>query len=404
MASVLVLASRLPYPLRHGGTLRIFHISRQIAMKHHCVLAALAEDDENRPALEGTEVFDHIDLIPPRPARNPASRRHLRLSERHICRLSYPRYYRFVVSRLSELIQEHQPDIVLCFFAPESEFILPFNGAKRIVDDCDSQTLALERRISLQHAREPIKRLASRLYLSRVKAAEKRLAEDFDLVTTVSPADRERLVTLSPGHSERIVVAPNGVAPELLEDRGSSEEIPNAVIFWGNMGFPPNRSAVFFFYRQVYMPFLAARGIVWYIAGGSADDDIVKLGNAHRNIIVTGFVEDLHGLASRIPVMVNPMVIGGGLKNKVLEAFALERAVVSTPMGMEAIVGAEDGVHYMAARTPENFARIVFECLNDRRLRREMGAQARGLVESRYTWDTVGRSWHRWIDRLMENA
>jgi glycosyltransferase involved in cell wall biosynthesis len=300
------------------------------------------------------------------------------------------------------MVETIRPDIVLSFFAGESEFVRPIRGVRRIVDDCDSRTLALERFMRSEKIEHFSRRLTYIVYRGRVKAGEKRLAADFDLVTAVSPADRDRLAALSPRHAQRIVVAPNGVAPELLSNRETAEEIPDSIILWGNMGFQPNRSAVLYFFRHVYLPFLAERNVHWYIAGGGADDDIVEMGKRHPNITVTGFVEDLFGLAARIPVMINPMVLGSGLKNKILEAFALKRAVVSTPLGMEAIQGAEDGVHYRAADTPEDFANAVLECLAGERMRRQMGERARRLVEERYTWEAVGRLWHGWIDQMLE--
>ena len=71
----------------------------------------------------------------------------------------------------------------------------------------------------------------------------------------------------------------------------------------------------------------------------------------HPNVHFHGFVDDLFSLP-RKRRMVNPMIEGSGLKNKVLEALAIYLPVVSTHMGVEAINGKE-GRHFLVADDPE---------------------------------------------------
>jgi glycosyltransferase involved in cell wall biosynthesis len=84
------------------------------------------------------------------------------------------------------------------------------------------------------------------------------------------------------------------------------------------------------------------------------------------------------------------MLIGGGLKNKVLEAFAMQRAVVSNTLGMEAI-DATPGEHYVAAETPAEFAARIQELLDDTTRAHVIGRAAREYLLERYTWRVVGQ-------------
>jgi glycosyltransferase involved in cell wall biosynthesis len=83
-------------------------------------------------------------------------------------------------------------------------------------------------------------------------------------------------------------------------------------------------------------------------------------------------------------------VSGGGIKNKVLEAFALEMAVVSTPLGMESIAGAVNGLHYVEASTPEEMAESVLALLKDPARRKTLGSKARQLILAQHTWRQAG--------------
>jgi hypothetical protein len=55
--------------------------------------------------------------------------------------------------------------------------------------------------------------------------------------------------------------------------------------------------------------------------------------------------------------MINPMVIGSGMKNKVLEA--LLSAWPSCRPGHGRVSDAVDGTHYIGASTPEALARAI---------------------------------------------
>jgi glycosyltransferase involved in cell wall biosynthesis len=188
-----------------------------------------------------------------------------------------------------------------------------------------------------------------------------------------------------------VTTVPNGVDPA-LEQSVARKHTPSrrGVIFWGSLAFPANAHAIRFFFDKVYEPYLAAAGVEWCIVGRGADPWVEAAARRYPSIRVTGFVQNLWALVSEYPVMINPMVSGGGIKNKVLEAFALEMAVVSTPLGMESIAGAVNGLHYVAASTPEEMAESVLALLKDPARCKTLGSNARQLILAQYTWPQVG--------------
>jgi glycosyltransferase involved in cell wall biosynthesis len=88
--------------------------------------------------------------------------------------------------------------------------------------------------------------------------------------------------------------------------------------------------------------------------------------------------------------MVNPMRIGSGLKNKVLEAFAMGLSVVSTSVGIEAISMARAGIDYMLADDPESTASAIKLLLSEELLRLSMIKSAHRVLLDHYTWNVVG--------------
>jgi glycosyltransferase involved in cell wall biosynthesis len=95
------------------------------------------------------------------------------------------------------------------------------------------------------------------------------------------------------------------------------------------------------------------------------------------------------------------MVEGGGMKNKVLEAFACRLPVVSTPIGVDAI-GAESGKHCLVANSPEEFAEAVIRLLDDPKLASNITVNAREFVEKNYRWDIVGAQLQEIVRTAMD--
>jgi glycosyltransferase involved in cell wall biosynthesis len=156
------------------------------------------------------------------------------------------------------------------------------------------------------------------------------------------------------------------------------------VVFWGNLDFPPNWTAVRYFYEQVFRPHLVDKDVRLHIVGRGGDGHLAAVFRDPR-VTRHGFVDDLYELLGRHALMVNPMVQGGGMKNKVLEAFACGIPVVSTGLGLDGI-DAQAGIHCQVADDPATFARLALGLLDDPELSRRQAYAARQLVEEHYTW------------------
>jgi polysaccharide biosynthesis protein PslH len=116
--------------------------------------------------------------------------------------------------------------------------------------------------------------------------------------------------------------------------------------------------------------------------------DIQSL-SSDKSIIVTGYVQDVRPYIARASVVLAPFISGTtGVKNKVLEAMAMGKPIVSTSMGVLGIslASSED---IIIANEPDEFGRCVVKLLYDKQLRQKMGYNARSLVEGKYSWQTM---------------
>jgi glycosyltransferase involved in cell wall biosynthesis len=398
MANLLLLNPVVPFPPNHSGnTIRVFPLSVELSKRHDLFLAVFEDDPERLKALDQTKVFKNILAIPQTGAEK-GLRRYLFFKTGNLDSVSRPSYYMTTTSLLRKYAKENHIDLVLIYTLPLAEYGENIPVSAKVIDQTDCRTLLLKRAYSHSpNSRGIADRIRFKAEMLRAVHQEGRLTTKFDFVTTVSPVDRETLVQISRQGVDRIVVVPNGVAPEFLSFSPGNQEEMDAVAFWGALDFPPNREAVHFFYENVYVKYLQNTGVKWFIIGKNPGNRIVRMGQEHENIIVTGFLDNLVDLVSRIPVVINPMKMGSGLKNKVLEAFALGKLVISTSMGMEA-TGAESGVHFARAETGEEFAKAIFHYLTFKDQRKAIAHNARGLLLDRYTWERVGRQFCELVD------
>jgi len=388
MMRVLILCGRYPADLSKGSDLRFQNLCKQLAQRNECFLVCLGEVPDGIDPLSHIGVRD-FETLPQVPDTGKSFLRHLRLTNTHFLRRSVPAYLAHAQGVINKLVAKWEVDAAVCLLPPAAEMLLPIDIPK-LLDFCDSRTLTFRRTLDNRggemNARE---RLSVYVKYFRERQRERSLVQQFDCAMTISDADRECLLRVSGAHSGKVIVIPNGVTSEALSRTTGTITRKRSVVFWGNLDFPPNWTAVEYFNREIFLPHLAAHNVEWHIIGKGADESIRKL-SQHPLIHLHGFVDDLYEEISSHGVMVNPMVEGSGLKNKVLEAFACYLPVVSTTMGIEA-VGVQSDEHCLVADDPAVFAGAVIRCLDDEELVASMSAAAREFVENHFEWSTIGK-------------
>lgn len=390
MANILILTNRPPWPIEDGGALRVLNLAKELTNYNNCHLLYFSDNDDMRLCLNNLEIFSAINIIPTIKGKK-SWRAHLRLSDENYIRLCYPVEFDATVRKINDYIKTNKIDIVIAMGIYVAEYLDHLNNVKKVVDNCDCLTLSAERQFqALRSKLSVIDKLKYIRDITRIKAQEGKLTKKYDLITTISPADLERIQQLNSTDGSQVVVIPNGVANDLLTANYNKTEIANAIAFWGNLAFPPNRNAIEYFCEHIYLPFLQPHGIKWYVIGKNPGDLLTERAAQYEEIILTGFVEDLFDLVSTIPVMVNPMIMGSGLKNKVLEAFILSRSVVSTQMGVESLPVTHNE-HCLIAESPKQFAEHVIGLLKNADKRTTLGQSAKELVIKNYTWKQVGQ-------------
>jgi len=399
MTRVLVLCDSLPSNPADGLHLRIQNLCLELSRYNECFFLGSKTghcDDHSFDRFGFSEGY----LLGEKSKRRRGWRRHIRLSNEKFLEMSSPEYFRAARSALTRLSNLWSADVLVSFASAMSE-VGALSKLPKVLDFPDSGTLTRKRAHAISWpSMSTAEKSMALLRLKRQAGGERALVRKYDLTTTISEPDREALLGVSGVADDRVVIVPNGVSRDALTVGETPTKHDRSVVFWGNLDFPPNFTAIRYFYEKVFTPYLADKNIDWHIVGGGAGESLHSEVR-HPRIHFHGFVDDLFASAAGYGVMVNPMIQGSGLKNKVLESFALNLPVVSTPLGVEAIDG-KAGVHYLVAETPRQFAEGVERLLDDRKLRMTIIQAGRSLAETRYTWPSIGAQFSDLIRKVSD--
>ena len=392
--STLVITNRYPNSSTHGYDLRVFSLSSYLQGPRHLLVAPFDANDTGPSTLDVDSIFRTTEALRAPFAGAASFGRHLRVSDAQFLKLAYPRPFAAAVAQIREAVKRYQADRLIVFGTNLASVARAVDFPRMVLDVCDSVALTQARQYRHDRARlNARERVRARLHLWRSQQCEAALPSWFSRVTTINQADTNEVIRLAGGTAANVHTVPNGVGEQFLEPLRNGPRT-RGVAFWGNLTFAPNREAVRYFAESIYLPFLKPAGVRVCIIGKGAEPWLLDLARSDPQIELKGFVDQLPQAVAEYPVMVNPMLIGSGMKNKVLEAFGLGLVVVSTSLGAEAFPEAVAGTHYLRADEPASFAAAVLEVLDQTSRRNSLRASARSLLEANYRWEAIGRRWN----------
>ena len=375
---IAILSPYFPYPLSHGGAVRIYNLLRELASEFDLVLFAFAENvGQALPPENLSPVLDHcarvvvVDqpryreprwstLLPPEvhEFRSPAMRR--ALAEERTA-FAYERLqveYTQLAEYGGDILTEH--DVTFDLFAQVARGTL---GARRT--------------------------LSAWWDWFRWRRFETRAVRRYPRVVVMSKKDAEML-----GPAVPVAVIENGV--DLTRFQPEAERPGRRLLFIGSFRHFPNIEAYRFFTERVW-PLLrdkfpdleltvvcGADHLSYWRAFTDAPEPA-----PNPRIHLLGFVSDVRPLYVEANLVIVPTTVSAGTNVKVLEAMAMRRAVVSTTSGCAGL-GLLHQHSVWIADSPESLAAAVATLINDPGLRAAIAESARAHAERHFSWSALG--------------
>lgn len=374
---VAVVVRELPIPVYTGLNLIIHNILLRLSKKHVLNVFVLDQRESNLGLCQNwgnVDFFEPMDEVP-----GSCS-----------CALSQgvtfiERYYRTDKDKLNWLVEgveQFKPKVVLGFGYDLLGYLglLNFKGQK-VLDVVDSEPLFLWREIKSQGLTiDILKHLVASVLLAR-----KHLKRHYRIIT-VSKEDAENLKKIT--RYNDVYVTPNGVDCDFFCP-GNEVKETGQVVFVGSLNWPPNQQAIKWFVEKCWAAVLEKKpNATLIIIGKNLDEGLRKHLANFQNIKLCGYVDDIKSYVRSSQVSIAPMVSGSGIKNKILESWAMEIPVVATQLGSKGIK-CRHGKNILLADTPRGFSKNILDLLIDPSLAMVIGKEGRKQAVREYSWDRV---------------
>jgi glycosyltransferase involved in cell wall biosynthesis len=229
---------------------------------------------------------------------------------------------------------------------------------------------------------------------------ERHVVRSVDATIVVGHSDAAVLRWISGRASVHVV--PNGVTlwpPAAVDSEGP---IPT-VVFTGVMSFEPNVNAALFFADEVWPLIRRSVPAARFVVAGREPAREVRLLANRPGIEVLPDVGSMDAVLREAWVAVAPMRSGGGIKNKVLEAWSCERPVVMSTLATNGLTLDADAQN-LVTDEPEGFAKCVIHLLNDPVERRRLGRVGHSLAVAHHAWGRSAAAISELLDRQLRIA
>lgn len=401
---ILMISYRFPWPENKGGyNLRVLNFAKILKEEYDVSLLTLIEnkkEEENIECLKKENIFEEIIYF-----YHPQFQEYKNALQGVFSKLPLQVAYYFSKEIKDYLFKNyHHYDLLYFNTLRTAIYLYQLQGVANnippsVIDLIDS--IALNYSDAQKWNKNLLWRLIYQIEIPRLKRFEKKIINDnnFKKVFISSEFDKKYLVQgLKKVEDEelKVVTMPNGVKEELFSFSSSPyAQEENWISFLGKMDTQPNQDAVVFFAKEVFPKIYSDprfSDLCLYIVGISPTRKIKKL-EKMKNVRVTGYLKDPYEILSKSKIVVAPLRFGAGIQNKVLEAMAMEKTVVTSSIGARGINKGVPGKHFEVIESfdPEMWKKKIIALLLNPQKREMIGKEARRLlINENYRWEKVG--------------
>jgi GT2 family glycosyltransferase/glycosyltransferase involved in cell wall biosynthesis len=384
LARILIASPYLPFPLSHGGAVRIFNLMKQAAHTYDLILMAFC-DDLHTPPAELLEICAEAVMV----------RRHGSHYRRDTDRPDVVEEFESDAFRacLKQTSARWKPVAIQLEFTWMAQYAGAYPGARNILVEHDItfelQQQLLETNTATGNARWELER-----QLEKWRRFETAAWREADCVVTMSAKDAAAVEG-----ARQVAVIPNGVDCERFRPDDAVPE-HKRLLFIGSFAHLPNLLALEFFLRDIW-PLLSnglSPGYTLHVIAGARPEYYlefhrgrVSVDLSRPGIEMEGFVSDVRIAYRRAEIVLAPLTASAGTNIKVLEAMAMGKAVVSTPAGVNGLE-LKSGHDVAIANSAAAFRKAIERLSENPAERAAIERNARMTAVAKFDWQAIGKS------------
>src|SRR6267154_194192 len=386
--NILVLTYDVPATTSMPGSPRLFSLCTSLSQRHCLTLVTPSQSEERYRSFLGDptaeRVFKEIVILPQPPApRWWGQQIHRLRQEAHfVTRYRNAEYYADQCQNIRDIVARNAIDVLYVDYAAMAQYVMDSElKTPAIIDLHDCGTLLASRTVQVE--RRWLRRLALYAESRSIARVERSLSRVFSRIIMNSRIDEEFFKTLDP--SANTLTIGNGVDSEFFTPTDGNSDMTK-LVFTGVMNYDPNEDAAIYFCDAI-LPLIQERypQVQFWVVGKDPTEKVQLLAQ-RPGVHVTGGVPDVRPFLEAAGIFVCPLRCGAGVKNKILAALAMQKAVVATRVSLEGLDLREDK-HVTAADDARTFAAQVIRLIEDANMAARLGRNGQAYVRAEYSWE-----------------
>lgn len=394
---ILILTNRVPYPLNDGGNMamhamiygyqrmgwEVFLLSMN-TVRHHI------EDETLESIYQDIYGFKTIDVDNRVTSIQLVQNFLLSKDPNHADRFYDVIFEQAVIST----IQDFSPDVIQM----ESVFLATYLGV--IKQNCNALNVLRMHNVEYQvwdrlaqQTKNPLKKFYLSDLASRIEKFEERVWQQYDLLLPITEVDALAVKDLDvPLHTTPFGVDLNDIKPNEGEQ-------------WvgyhlGAMDWLPNQEGIKWFLQDVW-PFIQrdVPEFKFHFAGRNMPVEFYQ--NVPEGVVCEGMVPSADEFIADKKILIVPIMSGGGIRVKILEAMAAGKVIISTAVGMQGI-DAIPQKHYLQADTAEEMLEEIKWCMNNKHAAEIMAEKAQAYVKQHFSVNVIAKELDKKVCQLLK--
>ncbi|MEQ1732944.1 MAG: glycosyltransferase family 4 protein [Bacteroidia bacterium] len=356
---IVQLLPRFPWPLKDGGAICFYNFAQAyIDAGHELTMVVLNTNKHHINYADiplGLKEKAHIHLIDINTDINKkdAFLNLFTTQSYNVQRFISKDYEALVV----DLCKKNNYDLIIF----ESIFVAPYLAAIRGVTQakCVLRAHNVEFKIWETLANDTpsvVKKAYLHLLAKRLKRYEIKACNAFDVVFPITETDQH--ILQAHNVTTPMCIIPFGINVATMPNYQEPQQL--TFFHLGSMDWQPNQLAVQWFIDNVWVHIAPQYPqATFVIAGRNMSSHFLSYNNTH-NIKVVGEVSNAFEFMQSHAVQVVPIFAGSGIRVKIIEAMALGKCIIATPLGAQGINYTIDENICIANDATEFLKEIVF--------------------------------------------
>lgn len=384
---VLVIGSRVPFPLRDGGAIATYNFLKGLSAaglvvdylslnthKHHVNQDTCLQQFH---FLNNIQTFDIDTSVRP----FPALLNFFKKTSYNIDRFTHQGF----ASMIQKAIDHNAYDLVHF----EGLFVAQYLKMIRTDLPCilrqhNIEYLIWERLAS--NEKNPVKKQYLKFLAKRLKSFEEQITPLFTASVSITKDDE----VLTQKHLNARMTRTISAGLEVPEPSSVGVH-QHSVYHIGSMEWLPNQDAMTWF-RYAIWPLVVEKEpeAMFYMGGKHMPESFKSYSDKH--FIVAGEISDLNQFTADKSILAVPLRSGSGIRIKTIEAMMSGKAVVSTRVGAQGLPLVHE-VNCLIADDENEFSTALLSLMRDKNLRDTIAENGRQMALSTYGNEAISQKW-----------